>query len=57
MSKAAQTATESNRDGNWSIRSATLKDVEAIFSIESEAFTTPWPRDSFLYELKNDFAF
>ncbi|MCP4678169.1 MAG: ribosomal protein S18-alanine N-acetyltransferase [Deltaproteobacteria bacterium] len=38
-------------DGAWTIRPATLDDVDAILSIERASFTEPWPRSAFLSEI------
>ncbi|NLY79042.1 MAG: ribosomal protein S18-alanine N-acetyltransferase [Lysinibacillus sp.] len=36
----------------------TVKDVEAVYSIEVESFPTPWPLDSFYFEMEeNPFAY
>lgn len=39
-------------------RKMTVKDVEAVYSIEVESFPTPWPLDSFYFEMEeNPFAY
>ncbi len=39
------------RDGVWTIRPATLVDVDAILAIERASFAEPWPRSAFLSEI------
>lgn len=38
------------------IRKMTVQDLDRVMAIEVEAFTLPWSRESYLSELKNDFA-
>lgn len=33
------------------IRKATLEDLSRLLEIESECFSSPWPREAFVYEL------
>lgn len=41
-----------------SYRKMTEKDVEAVYAIEVESFPTPWPLESFYFEMKeNHFAY
>lgn len=38
------------------VRKMTIQDIDQIMEIEKEAFTLPWSRESYLGELKNNFA-
>jgi len=40
------------RGGVWTIRPATLVDVDAILAIERASFTEPWPRSAFVSEIE-----
>lgn len=35
------------------IKPMTLNDIDGVMSVELECFTTPWTRESFIYELQN----
>lgn len=41
---------------DFMIRKMTPMDIDAIMRIEVESFTLPWSRESYLGELKNNFA-
>lgn len=41
---------------DFMIRKVTPMDIDAIMHIEVESFTLPWSRESYLGELKNNFA-
>lgn len=38
------------------LRKMTSQDIDEVIQIEKESFTLPWSRDSYLGELKNNFA-
>lgn len=41
---------------SYLIRKMTEEDLSSVMEIEKEAFTLPWSRESYLSELKNNFA-
>lgn len=41
---------------NYLIRRMTEQDVDAVVAIEEQVFTLPWSKESYLGELKNQFA-
>lgn len=41
---------------NFILRKMTSQDIDEVMQIEKESFTLPWSRDSYLGELKNNFA-
>ncbi|WP_129600283.1 ribosomal protein S18-alanine N-acetyltransferase [Anaerophilus nitritogenes] len=41
---------------NVSVRFMEEKDVEEVFEVERKCFTTPWSKESFLQEIKNELA-
>ncbi|MDR3271418.1 MAG: ribosomal protein S18-alanine N-acetyltransferase [Peptococcaceae bacterium] len=45
------------RSGDWTIRRMAEKDLKSILKIEERSFVTPWSRQSFLTELReNEYA-
>jgi len=38
------------------VRKMTLQDIDQVMRIESESFSLPWSKDSYLSELRNQFA-
>jgi [ribosomal protein S18]-alanine N-acetyltransferase len=43
--------TQNDRPPGVKLRPMVLSDVEAVLRIERASFSTPWPRDAFIYEL------
>jgi ribosomal-protein-alanine N-acetyltransferase len=41
---------------DYIIRKMTIMDLPAVMEIEQEAFTTPWSLDSYMSEMKNQWA-
>jgi len=41
---------------NYLVRRMTEQDVDAVVAIEEQVFTLPWSKESYLGELKNQFA-
>lgn len=41
---------------NYLIRKMTEEDLDRVMTIEKEAFALPWSRESYLSEIKNNFA-
>ena len=41
---------------NFILRKMTSQDIDEVMQIEKQSFTLPWSRESYLGELKNNFA-
>lgn len=41
---------------NFLVRKMTVQDIDQVMLVEKESFTLPWSRESYMGELKNNFA-